>query len=688
MLTTFITPFGKYCYNVLPFGISPASEHYQKVMKENLSDCEGTVVDIDDILVHGTDKKEHDERLRKVLRRLQDMNVTLNPEKCKFARNQVQFLGHIIDGDGIHADPEKVTAITDMAVPSNISELRRFLGMVNQLSKFSPELAEKSKPLRELLSTKNEWTWGESQTVAFNEIKQLLISAPVLALYDYKLSTTVASDASKYGLGAVLKQQQTDGDWRPVAFASRALSATEQRYAPIEKESLGVTWACEKFAEYVLGMTFHVETDHKPLVSLLGYKHLDELSPRIQRMRMRLMRFSYTISHVPGKDLVIPDTLSRTPIYRKVSCEEQALADDVKAYVDFVLKNLPTTENRLQEIREKLQQDEVCRQIMSHCENGWPEKQHVKGVIKPYYQFSGELSVQQGLLLKGTRLVIPTTMRLDILDKLHEGHLGITKCRERAKRSVWWPGLSKQLEDMILNCNVCIKERSNKVEPLIPSVLPDRPWQKIGTDLFELKGKPYLLCIDYFSRFAEVALLSKNTTSPDVITHLKSWFARHGIPDKVVSDNGPQFQASEFAKFADNYGFKHEPSSPKYPQSNGEVERAVKTVKSLLRKSTDPYLALMAYRSTPLENGYSPSELLFGRKIRTTVPVLPSNLLPCWPQMSQLRQKDNDIKEKQKHYFDQHHRVKQLPELSQGQTVWIQGLVMFLCIRLCISLIA
>ena len=283
LLTTFITRFGKYCYNVLPSGISPASEHYQKVMKENLIDCEGAVVDIDDILIHGTDKNEHDERLHNVLRRLQDMNVALNPEKCKFARNQVPLLGHIIDGDGIHADPEKVTAITDMAVPSNVSELHRFLGMVNQFSKFSPELAEKSKPLKELLSTKDEWSWGESQAVPFNEIKQLLISAPVLALYDYKLPTIVA-DASKYGLGAVLKQQQADGDWRPVAFASRAVSATEQRYAPIEKESLGVTWACEKLAEYILCMTFHVETDHKPLVILLGYKHLDELSPRIQRM--------------------------------------------------------------------------------------------------------------------------------------------------------------------------------------------------------------------------------------------------------------------------------------------------------------------------------------------------------------------------------------------------------------------
>ena len=282
-------------------GISPASEHYQKVMKENLSDCEGTVADIDDILIHGTDKKEHDERLHKVLRRLQDMNVTLSPEKCKFARNQVPFLGHIIDGDGIHADPEKVTAITDMAVPSDISDLCRFLGMVNQLSKFSPELAEKSKPFRESLSTKNEWTWGESQTVAFNEIKQLLVLAPILALYDYKLPTTAESDASKYGLGAVLKQQQADGDWRPVAFASRALNATEQRYGPIEKESLGVIWAFENFAEYILGMTFHVETDQKPLVSLLGYKHLHELSPRIQRMRMRLMRFSYTFHMYLGK---------------------------------------------------------------------------------------------------------------------------------------------------------------------------------------------------------------------------------------------------------------------------------------------------------------------------------------------------------------------------------------------------
>ena len=200
----------------------------------------------------------------------------------------------------------------------------------------------------------------------------------------------------------------------------------------------------------------------------------------------------------------------------------------------------------------------------------------------------------------------------------------------------------------------CIQERSKKAEPLIPSVLPDRPWQKIGIDLFELKGKPYLLSIDYFSRFAEVALLSKGTTAPDAIILISSL----GLQDmefqiKLYRTIVPSFKPANLLNLLMIMVLNMSQLS-KYPQSNGEVERAVKTVKSLLRKSTNPYLALMAYRSTSLENGYSPSELLFGRKIRTTVPVLPSNLLPCWPHMSQFRQKDNDIKEKQKHYLDKH----------------------------------
>ena len=188
-------------------------------------------------------------------------------------------------------------------------------------------------------------------------------------------------------------------------------------------------------------------------------------------------------------------------------------------------------------------------------------------------------------------------------------------------------GLSQQLDEVVKKCPTCIKECINPAEPVIPSDLPDHPWQKVAADLFELKGHPYLLVIDYFSRYIEVVKLS-HTTSPDVTGHLQSMFARHGIPEQLISGNGPQFSSTLFSKFAKHYGFTHMLTSPQYPQANGEVERMVQTVKNLLKKTPDPYKALMAYRATPLESGLSPAELLMGRKICTRIPTSPSNLKP------------------------------------------------------------
>ena len=278
--------------------------------------------------------------------------------------------------------------------------------------------------------------------------------------------------------------------------------------------------------------------------------------------------------------------------------------------------------------------------------------------------------MQQGLLMKGNRLVIPVSMRLDVLDKLHEGHQGITKCRERAKTSVWWPGLSKQLEELVNNCSTCIKERVNRPEPVIPSELPDRPRQKLAADLFELKGQTFLLVVDYFSRYVEVAKLTR-TTSPDIVVHLKSMFARHGIPDQLVSDNGPQFSSNAFAQFAEEYAFTHITTSPRYSQANGEVERAVQTVKHLLKKAQDPYRALLAYRATPLESGLCPAELLMGRKIRTQVPTVPAQLIPSWHYLEQFREKDASLKARQKKNFDKRHFAKNVSDLSPGERVWL-----------------
>ena len=668
-LTTFITPFGRFCFQRLPFGITSAPEIFQKRMSEILLGLDGVVCMMDDVLIFGPNQEIHDMRLKAVLQRVKSAGVTLNRDKCVFSQSSVKFLGQIVDAQGVRPDPNKVTAIRGMAAPMNTTELRRYLGMINQLSKFTPNIAELTKPLRELLSKKNEWTWNEIHQKAFSKLKDEVSTQPVLALYSPKLDTIVSADASSYGIGAVLLQRQLDGSVKPVSYASRSLTPTEQKYAQIEKEALGVTWACERFRDFLTGLQFQIETDHKPLVPLLGSNNLEDLPLRVQRFRLRLMRFKYTISHIPGKELVIADTLSRAPS-NEVYQEEKEFRAEIQAYVDLVVRNIPTSEPKMLEIKQAQQKDEICQKVIQYCQEGWPDKSLVKGEWKQFFHVASELSIQDGLLLRGNRIVIPMALRAPVLNRLHEGHLGINKCRDRARESVWWPGLNTELEVKISMCTKCIKSHSQKPEPLMMSKLPDLPWQKVATDLFSWKGSQYLLIIDYFSRYVELSKLSA-TTSQDVINHMKSIFARHGIPNEVVSDNGPQFSSNVFHSFAGEYGFVHTTSSPRYPQGNGEAERAVRTIKNILDKAKDPYLGLLAYRSTPLRNGYSPSELLMNRRLRTTVPTLGYNLHPSVPNYAQLRAMEQKDKQKQKTDFDRRHASRSLQQLMPGDQVWI-----------------
>ena len=241
LLTTFITPFGRYCFYRLPFGITSAPEHFQRRMSNILTGLDGVVCMMDDVLIHGRTPEEHDARLEKVLQRLQDAGLTLNLQKCQFSQSEVKFLGQVVNRDGIHPDPDKVRAIQEVQPPKTVSDIRRFLGMCNHLSKFAPNLAEKTKPLRELLNKHNQWTWEEPQRKAFAEVKQALVTSPVLSLFDQNRETVVSADASSYGIGAVLLQRQPEGELKPISYISRSLTPTEQRYAQIEKEALAFT---------------------------------------------------------------------------------------------------------------------------------------------------------------------------------------------------------------------------------------------------------------------------------------------------------------------------------------------------------------------------------------------------------------------------------------------------------------
>ena len=285
----------------------------------------------------------------------------------------------------------------------------------------------------------------------------------------------------------------------------------------------------------------------------------------------------------------------------------------------------------------------------------------------------GELSVVDGMLLKQERIVIPKALRVEMLKRIHEGHLGMEKCKRRARESVFWPGINQDIESLVNRCETCQKHRNKQSkEPLMVADVPTAPWYKVGMDLFHLKGREYLVIIDCYFNFPEMALLA-NTSSNCVITHAKSIFARHGIPHIVISDNGPCFSSREWQRFAEQYDFQHVTSSPHYPQSNGQAEKGVHILKQLLKKATDsdgdPYLALLSYRASPLQCGLSPAELLMKRKLRTTLPSYPNSEARV-KKPSKLRDRLQWQKVKQKSFYDL--TAKPLPLLSSNDTVRIE----------------
>lgn len=664
--TTFITPFGRFQFKKMPFGISAAPEFFQRQMSKILRGLEGVECMMDDILVHGKNEREHDNRLEKVMKRIEEAGMTLNRKKCQFRVKQLIFLGHQISGKGISPDPEKMKAITEMRPPTNKTELKSFLGMVNYLHKFSPRLAHIEKPLRELNSKKSAWIWERDQVTSFEAIKREISQAPTLAKYNVRANHRITADSSSYALGAALLQENEEKNWQPVGFISRKLTEAERKYAQLEKEALAITWACEKFDFFLVGTYFQVETDHKPLVKLLGESDLANLPLRCQRFKMRLMRYHFEIFHTPGTQMYLADMLSRP------AGEPTKQENDRSARVEMHVRATTEAEEIyddqiLQEIKEKGEKDEIYQSVIRQIQRGWRDKgKDYKGALQKYYSLKEHLTMKAGIIMRDEKIIIPTNLREEMIDRIHRGHQGVERCIRRAAGSMWWPGMRGDIERFVQGCNECIKNRKVRHYPLKTSELPTEPWHTIGTDLFEFKGKDYLVMVDYYSRWIEVAELN-NKTSESVVKKMKSSFARLGYPCKLRSDNGPCYSATAFKDFVTEWKIEHQTSSPHYPESNGLAERSVQTVKSMWTKEKDKNLALLIYRNTPLESGKSPAELMIGRNVRTNIPKGNTQV-----SEEEFRMRDQELKQRQKFYADRKRRAKTQEGLEPGDTVWVK----------------
>jgi len=665
-LTTFNTPFGRYRFLRLPFGLNSSAEVFAKRFHQAFENIPGVETYMDEMLIAGKDDKEHDERLRRVLDTARAKGIKLKPSKCSLRVKEVKFVGHVITEHGVKPDNSKIEAIQAMPCPTNRKELERFLGMINYLGKFLPNLSDVTAHLRELLKQDTEWQWLEQHTAAVTNLKTLVTQAPVLAFYDTAKSVQLSVDASPDGLGAVLTQ-----GGKPVAFASRSLTDCEKRYAQIEKEMLAVVYGAEHFHYYVYGHEVTIETDHKPLEAIIK-KPLSSAPPRLQRMLLRLMKYNVTLKYKAGREMFVPDTLSRAALPR-----QSPASDDWEAQVHLVVSSLPISDEKMKVFQQVTAEDPTLQTLKKQIQVGWPDKKSdVPDCIRPYSGFQDELSEANGLLFKGEQIIVPRMLQKEMLQKLHQGHLGRDKCLAAARDVLFWPGMSSQIIDTVAKCGICNQhQHSQQKEPMISHDIPTLPWEKIGADLFHFGGKNYLLLVDYYSKYFEINLLPA-VKAADVILHMKSQFARHGIPKDIVSDNGPQFSCEDFAAFAKSWGFKHTTTSPRYSQSNGMVERAVQTIKSLLKKAQasgqDPYMALLQYRNTPFPDSPSPAQLLMNRRLRTILPATDTYLRPSVPDHEQVSDMLDKRQQEQQKQYNKTAMQNPFPELKAGQPVRMQ----------------
>lgn len=680
-ITAFVVPGrGLFQFRRMPFGLHNAPATWQRLIDRVLGiDLEPYVfVYLDDIIIIANDFQKHLEVLREVLQRLKGAGLTVSREKCQFCRSELKYLGYVVNQKGLAVDPEKVMSIIRIPTPTCVREVRTILGMASWYRRFIPDFSTIIAPMTSLLRKSQKFCWTNECTRALERIKTCLVSAPILTCPDFERSFDVQTDASNYGLGAVLTQNYPDGD-RAIAYISRSLSKTERLYSTTEKECLAVVFAVEKFRPYIEGTRFRVITDH---YSLKWLNNLKDPSGRLARWSVRLQQFDFEVVHRKGRDHLVPDALSRT------------VPDIAEVQVELEKNEVKT------EINDSWYR-RMCKNV-NERPNLYP-LWRLEG--DKLYKFVGKRYFNLDDTGSEWKEVVPKDIRKTVIHDHHDiptaGHGGVTKTTYRVAEKYYWPSMKQDIAKYIQHCKICIAtkpEQKSRAGHLLGRPSVSKPWETICVDLVgplprTNRGYMYILSVvDYFSKFCLFFPL-RTATSVNIVRIIEEHvYLLFGVPRVLVCDNGKQFISREFRNLANRYSVKLSYTALYHAQANA-VERVHRVLKTMLsayveenHKNWDLYLPKVAcaIRTARHEaTGLTPYFINFGREMRLSGEAydIPEGFENCVDRTEDLhgRSKEfvklfKDVRERLDKAFAKnkaHYDLRRRPlQFNVGQKVW------------------
>ena len=632
-LFTFILPDGKFRYTSTPMGFAPSGDIFCQATDRALRGTPA-LKEVDDILIQGASVEELAKSLEEVLQRCQLHHITLSVKKMQCG-DTVSFAGYIISALGTdkpecRPDPTKIEALKAFKQPTNITEVRSFLGAAQQMGAWHPDLSQATLEMRTLLKQNAPFQWTADTERSFQKIKSMMSDQCNLSSFHMDWWTELITDASYLGLGFVLIQRDDNGKWHLIWCGSCSLTSAQTRYAPIMLELLAAIWGITSCAFYLRGIrSFTLRTDHKPLVGLMK-KDLRDLTERQQTLREKVAIYTFTTQYLAGKLNMVADLLSRQPLWgpqtahlcqRVIFMEDEQMAADIRS--DPLLANM----------FEAVACDPSYKlAVKIHLEDG-----NKKAIPEEYRHIWSRVSLLDRkentlMLVDGSRILVPLACRRDVLKALHLPHCGTPKTRANARSRYYWYGLSNEVKNTCDNCRTCLVMKPSQAQdpslPLVPRTTMS-PMDRVGTDIFHFGGCDWLVMCDWYSGYPMIKNMGRSHSTESVLTALEGWFRIFGYCQFLRHDNGPAYR-QRFVEGLKAMGIRSEPSSPYHPESNGLAEASVKNMKGLLLKCkyerSNFDKALAQWLQTPREDGYSPSDLFFRRHLRGLLPSIPRQI--------------------------------------------------------------